>query len=300
MPFSLPGLSRRQFLAGSTLAALTAATARANDAAAADPHRFVLMADIHIPAQPDLQAHGVCMHDNFANVAQEIIALQNRPTATMILGDCAYLHGKAEDYVQVVKLLEPLRAAGMPIHLTLGNHDHRERFWEALPADDAQDKAVEAKHVMVVKSPRANWFLLDSLDATNKVPGVLGEAQLAWLAKLLDANADRPALVCVHHNPDLSEKPGGLTDTQPLYDVLLPRKQVKVLFFGHTHNWNIQEKEGLHLVNLPPVAYVFAKGKPNGFVEVELGEDSATLRLSALAKDHAEHGKETKLAWRKA
>jgi 3',5'-cyclic AMP phosphodiesterase CpdA len=126
----------------------------------------------------------------------------------------------------------------------------------------------------------------------------MGAEQLAWLAKELDARADKPALIAMHHNPDLKPMPGGLTDTQKLYDVLLPRKHVKALFYGHTHVWNVAQKDGLHLINLPPVAYVFAKGKPNGFVEVELAATSALLRLTTLASDHPDQGQKVELAWR--
>lgn len=298
MPFTLPALSRRQFLASSAAVTLSASALRANDAPTADPHRFALMADIHIPSSPDVEARGVNMHDHLVQASKEILALEHRPAAAMILGDCAYLVGKAEDYALLVKTIAPLRDGGLPVHLALGNHDHRGRFWKALHADESQDKTLEAKHVLVIKSPRANWFVLDSLDITDKAPGLLGEAQLAWLAKLLDAHADKPAIVCLHHQPDLRPMPGGLVDTQPLYDVILPRKQVKAMFFGHTHHWEIKEHEGLHQINLPPVAYVFAKGKPSGFVEVELAEDSALLRLHSLDKTHPEHGKETTLKWR--
>jgi Icc protein len=298
VPITLPALSRRTFLAGSTLAALAVSRGWSDEPAASDPHRLILMADTHIPAAPDIEARGVCMHDNFVQAAKDVLALKSRASAAFILGDCAYLEGKVEDYALLVKVLEPLRSAGLPIHLALGNHDHRERFWKALPADDAQAKDVEAKHAMMIAAPRANVFILDSLDVTNKTPGVIGEQQLTWLAKALDKNSDRPALVGVHHNPDLKPMPGGLTDTQPLYDVLLPRKHVKALFFGHSHFWEIKELEGLHLVNLPPVAYAFAKGKPSGFVEMELAEDSANLRLHSLDKDHPLHGQETRLKWR--
>lgn len=298
MPLSLPAISRRQFLAATTATALTASLAGADDAAGAIENRFILMADTHIPSRPDIEARGVKMHDNFAQAARQILALKQRAAATMILGDCAYLEGKADDYKLLVKLLEPLREAGMPIHLALGNHDHRERFWDALPADDARDKTVDQKHVLVVESAQANWFLLDSLDGTNKTPGLLGEGQLLWLGKLLDAHETKPAIVCVHHNPDGRPMPGGLIDTQGLYDVLLPRKQVKALFFGHTHNWEIKEQEGVHLVNLPPVAYTFAKEKPSGFVEFELRKDSAQMVLHTLANDHPQQGETVTLKWR--
>jgi 3',5'-cyclic AMP phosphodiesterase CpdA len=240
----------------------------------------------------------VNMHDNLAAVVKSVLALKDRPSAALILGDCAYLDGKEADYALLVKLLEPLRTASLPIHLLLGNHDHRERFWKALPEDAARDKDIDGKHVMTVKAERANFFLLDSLDITNKAPGALGKDQLDWLGLELDANDDKPAIVCVHHNPDLRPMPGGLTDTQPLYDVILPRKQVKALFFGHTHVWNQEVKEGVHLINLPPVAYCFTKGKPSGFIELALEEGGAKMTLSSLDEKHAEHGKTTELKWR--
>ena len=101
-------------------------------------------------------------------------------------------------------------------------------------------------------------------------PGVLGEAQLAWLAKVLDAQPDKPALVLAHHNPDPAAKTTGLTDTAALMDVLLPRKQVKAYFFGHTHCWSLGRQKDLHLVNVPAVAWLFDKTQPRGFITVQL------------------------------
>ena len=53
----------------------------------------------------------------------------------------------------------------------------------------------------LVEGPRANWFLLDSLDEPNKTPGVLGDKQVAWLGQALDARANKPAILVAHHNP---------------------------------------------------------------------------------------------------
>jgi 3',5'-cyclic-AMP phosphodiesterase len=99
--------------------------------------------------------------------------------------------------------------------LALGNHDHRERFLKVLAADAQAANAVADRHVLMVPTPRANWFVLDSLAKTRQTPGALGEAQLGWLAKALDQAADKPALLVVHHQPDLSPNTTGLTDTKP-------------------------------------------------------------------------------------
>jgi len=123
--------------------------------------------------------------------------------------------------------------------------------------------SLDEKQVLIVASPQANWFVLDSLDQTDKTPGKLGGEQLQWLARALDQATDKPALVMVHHQPDNRPVVNGLVDTDDLFEVLSPRRHVKALFFGHTHVWLATERDGIHLVNLPPTAYVFAPGQPD-------------------------------------
>ncbi len=216
-------------------------------------------------------------------------------------GDCAFNHGTPGDYAMLKTLFHPLREAGLPMHIALGNHDHREHFLAAFPdakTDSTEAAGVPGKHVSVLETPHANWFLLDSLNQTNVTPGVLGEAQLAWLAKALDARPDKPALVVAHHNPDETAGGMGLTDTKALFAVLMPRKQVKAYVFGHTHRWHVDRREDLHLVNVPAVAWVFDKTQPRGFVTAGLRPDGATLVLHAFDRRHARHGEQIDLKWR--
>ncbi len=318
MPISLPPLeramssqrsSRRSFVAG----ALTTATALllrpistlwGADVPAtspADPDRFALLSDIHIAADRKLVVRDANMFDNLRRVAAEVT--DRRPSAVFIDGDLAYLHGDPGDYATLVESLKPLREAGLPIHLTLGNHDSREHFWSALPEEGAarqgpRNRPVDGRVAMAIETPRANWFILDSLEKTNSTPGVVGDEQLKWLTSGLDKTSDKPALVMVHHNPDLGEKVTGLRDTAALMDAILPRKQVKVLFFGHTHDWHVKQQDGLHLVNFPPVAYVFTPGKPNGWVEGTIAEGGMTLQLHCLDKKHEQNEQTVKLEWR--
>ena len=72
----------------------------------------------------------------------------------------------------------------------------------------------------------------------------------------------------------------------------------KALFFGHSHKWDLKEKDGLHLVNLPAVAYPFAKDQPTGWVDCNLSVTGATLELRAHNDQHPAHGKKTELKWR--
>jgi 3',5'-cyclic-AMP phosphodiesterase len=228
------------------------------------------------------------------------VAQNKLPAAVIINGDFAYLKGFPADYATAVEAVKPLRQAGLPVHLTLGNHDDRANLLAGVKGAEGRDvkEPVEGRHVGVLETPLANWFLLDSLDAVNATPGVLGEKQLAWLGESLDARAKKPAVVMVHHNPDQKEKPSGLRDTKALLDVILPRKQVKSLFFGHTHVWELKSQEGVHFINLPPVGYVFKAGLPSGWVDARMTESGMTLHLRCLDPKHPKHGEIRDLQWR--
>src|SRR6185436_10191324 len=104
------------------------------------------------------------MADNLKKVCAELLAADSKAASIFVNGDCAYSTGEVDDYATFTGLLKPLREAGMPIHLTLGNHDRRDRFWDAIKAEkDAgaePGKPVEDRYVSIVEAPRANWFIL--------------------------------------------------------------------------------------------------------------------------------------------
>jgi len=229
VPIHLPPISRRRFLAGTLAAGAAAVLPRGLDAAepAADPNHWVLLSDTHIWESRDKTHRGTKPAENFAAVRQEILLQAARSAGAIITGDCAFTEGQPGDYSVLIQELKPIREAGLPVHLVLGNHDHREHFFTAFP--DAKPKAdppVPDKYVAVLQTPYANWFLLDSLQQTNHTPGHLGQPQLKWLAEQLDARADKPALVVAHHYLDRAIVSSGMTDTKALLEVLHPRKQV--------------------------------------------------------------------------
>lgn len=302
MPISLPPLSRRNFLRG-TLAAGAGLFLGRNGFGAegeADPHRFFLLSDTHIAADKARANKNTVMFDNMKQVCAELLAEKSRASAVLINGDCAFNTGESADYATLVELLKPVREAGYPVHLAMGNHDHRDNFWNAIPGQDSARKAVDGRQITVLETPRANWVVLDSLDKTNQTPGLLGEKQLGWLKEALDARAAKPAIVMVHHNPNFEAKPkvSGITDTKDFLDIVLPRKHVKALIYGHTHDWNIQQREGLHCINLPAVAYVFKAGNANGWVDFKLNENGASLQLHCIDPKHEQHLQKVNLAWR--
>ena len=299
---------RRAFLAASLVAAgyhtLLADDAKLTDDAKVEADRFALLADTHIAADPQLESRGVKMTALLASTVKQLLERERRCAAAFVFGDCAYLDGQPGDYRQLAKLLQPLGEQQWTIHLALGNHDHRARCMEAFPAGDGPLVAKLERRVEVVQGKQANWFLLDSLDQVNSTPGKLGTTQLEWLAEELDRHADRPALIGVHHNPVSATLPSpgkvaGLVDTADLFKVIDGRRFVKAVFFGHTHAWSVLEHAGIHLVNLPPVAYAFTKDKPNGWVDCLLSEDRAELTMHCHDAARPEHNRPLELKWRK-
>lgn len=302
MPLFHSPLSRRAFLTRAAVAGLGAALTRRALAAAAtppDPHTWALLADTHIAADRTRVARGVNLAAHLTDVVRDVLARPRRPAGLFIDGDLALNTGEEGDYAILGELLLPVRGAGIPITLALGNHDHRARCWAGLPGERRHEAAAGERQAAVVRGERANWFVLDSLDRTNSTPGVLGEDQLAWLGRALDAHADRPALVMVHHNPNTGGNRNGLTDTDALLAVLRPRRHVQAHFYGHSHRWQIDRDEsGIHLVNLPAVAYPFAADQPSGWVEATVVAGGLSLELRARDSRHPGHGQKRELAWR--
>ena len=314
MPVEVPAISRRRFLA-STLAAGAAMALGRNlpggevtiDAAAgaAAPQqlpaasRFALLSDLHIHSDRGTRTLGVNQFRNLRRVCRELLASPagQQPAAALVCGDCSLTSGNTDDYATLLSAIAPVRQGGVPVHLALGNHDHRGRFREALGPlfEESADRSIPDRHVGVVSSPYANWFLLDSLGRTNAIAGNLGSRQIAWLTATLDAHPDKPALIFVHHPPGGDES---MADARPLMKALFPRRQVKAVFYGHTHCWGVHQYAGVHFVNLPPVSYLFRKGDPNGWVDARLTPGGATLELRCLNPKHPRHAETHHLEWR--
>ena len=302
MPVTLPQLSRRAFLKRMALAGATAALAPNSFAGlfsrkARDPHTFAFFSDTHIAADAKLEHTSVNMAKNLRDCVRELADWRVKPAAVIVNGDLAFRAGLREDYATFGKLIHHVRALA-PLHLSLGNHDERENFWQAFPEDATKIKSVPHKQLSVFASERANWFLLDSLDVTAQTPGEVGEAQLTWLARELDARPNKPALVVCHHPLDLTGLMG-LKDSIPLENLLAQHRQVKAFIFGHTHNWQIStHPSGVHLINLPQTSYPFQAGRPSGWVRATLANDGAEFELRCLDPHHPEHAQVKQLTWR--
>ena len=305
MPIILPPITRRQFIkrslafGGTAIMAPHALAAADRKGAGLDQNRVALLADTHISVDPSRVYPGtkwpgtpvkegehesVNMAACLAEAAKSVLALNPRPAHLIVNGDCALSNGKESEYKEFLRLVEPLRAAGITVHVTIGNHDNRENLWKSLPFLKEEQMGVQAG---VVELPHANLVLLDSGKR-----GVLGEEQLDWLAKELDQRADKPALIFGHYNPypNRGVRPiKGMSDGPSLLKVLAERKHARGYFYGHTHEWQYDQRDHLHLINQPAVSYYFGKGHAHGWVDMKLTETTAELELQCIDPKHKQH-----------
>ena len=190
---------------------------------------------------------------NLRGAVAWLLALPRRPALVIINGDLAFKVGKPGDYRNFIPLIAPLREAGLPVHLTLGNHDNREEFIRAFPAERSASRLNAHRHNTVVDLANVRLILLDTLKDTPAAPGRLGAEQIAWLLQEVDARPDRPVVLVAHHNPtvggDPVHFPGGLEDTAIVWPELVKRPQVKAFMHGHIHDWNLALHSGIHIVN---------------------------------------------------
>lgn len=304
MPFHLPPISRRAFLAQAALIAASGCQSPSSGAARSRPtdaDLWALFSDTHIAADPANITREVRMAAHLEQAAKEVLELLQAPAGVLVNGDCALLKGEPGDYTTFRSLIQPLREARLPVWCALGNHDHRANFIEAFAVQKSEPVAPVDRHVALIDGGRFNWVMLDSLDVTNQTPGLLGAAQLAWLRNALDARPTKPAVVIGHHNIELGEAKMGMKDSKELLDLLESRRQVKAFVFGHTHTWKAEKTaSGLHLVNLPPVAYVFDKQYPSGWVKARFDDRGMRLELRSLNPAHPQHGQTLDLPWRGA
>jgi Icc protein len=305
MPIILPPITRRQFIqrslafGGTAIMAPHALAAADRKGAGLDQSRVALLADTHISADSSQRYPGtkwpgtpvkeedhewVNMADCLTEAAKSIIALNPRPAHLIVNGDCALSNGKESEYKEFLRLVEPIRAAGITVHVTIGNHDNRENLWKLLPFLKREQIGV---HAGVIELPHANLVLLDSGKR-----GVLGEEQLDWLAKELDQRTDKPALVFGHFNPYPNRgirANKGMRDGASLLKLLAERKHARGYFYGHTHEWQYDQRDHLHLINQPAVSYYFGKGHAHGWVDMKLSETTAELELQCIDPKHKQH-----------
>ena len=298
MPVHLPAQNRRQFLF--TVGAGLVACSSDVFGREVEGDLVYLLNDTHIgekhPTDSPVPSH-------LRQAVNELVELKSKPACVLINGDLSLKDGQPGDYRHFAKLLAPLREAELDLHLTLGNHDNREVFYNVMQEERPQGPPVDSRHISLVKTRFANFFLLDSLKETMVTQGTIGVEQRTWVAKALDAHTSKPAIIVTHHNPRLGGDPlhfpGGLIDSDELWEILAARRQVKAYIHGHIHDRSFAAHKGIHIINTPATSYVAdPKQSTTGWTMARLTAGGITLTTRTTDPKHPWDGESKTVVWR--
>ncbi len=261
--------------------------------AKAEPLHLALLSDLHIPEDTTNNYRGFYPYENLKTAAP--LVAESGAKGAVLTGDLARLTGEPGDYAHLKQLLDPVMNK-MPVAMTLGNHDHREHFLDAFTPASGERQNLQNKYVLVIDHPKVQLILLDSLLATNVTPGLLGKQQRRWLDDHLKENKKKAVMIFFHHT--LGDGDNDLLDVDKLFDIISPYRQVKAVFYGHSHVYRYGTRNGIHLINLPALGYNFTPKQPIGWIEASIDHRGGQFTLHATGGNKEHDGETTRLVWR--
>jgi 3',5'-cyclic-AMP phosphodiesterase len=194
---------------------------------------FIHITDTHITApssKPFLKLDTTAkLRAIFAAVRDLSIA----PSFFVISGDLTH-EGGVEDYRFLKSVIDEESASfGVPVFVTLGNHDHRAPFREGYLGEAPS----EEPYYFTAMVGDVRVIVLNSQIA-GKVDGTIDDAQLAWLREQVATRAPGGSILVLHHPPTPNTMPllkdHGLTNPDALAEVIAGSDIAGVLS-GHIH-----------------------------------------------------------------
>ena len=150
----------------------------------------------------------------------------------VITGDLAHA-GQREAYGDLRDCLSKLV---LPTRLMVGNHDRREMLLATFPDIPVDPNGfVQARF----ETPAGQFLLLDTVEQ-GKGWGSYCSNRCEWLRSALDASAQQPVYLFMHHPPfhiglPCVDRIGLGSDGDRIGEILAGFDNIRHLFFGHVH-----------------------------------------------------------------
>jgi 3',5'-cyclic AMP phosphodiesterase CpdA len=191
------------------------------------------LSDMHLRAEGQLLYDRIDTAAYLERAVAHVLKLDPRPDVVIMTGDLVEA-GKPAEYAHLRRLMAPLP---MPVYVIPGNHDAREALRAAfadkgyLPASGFLQYAVEDWPVRLIG--------LDTL-VEGKPHGALCQQRLTWLKARLEEQADKPAMLFMHHPPfdcgiETFDKSRLLEGDEQLADLVRRHGNVERATCGHVH-----------------------------------------------------------------
>ena len=228
--------------------------------------KFVVMSDLHLVG-PGEVSHGLDTEARMREAVRNVNEQHGDFDFCVLAGDLAD-HGEIPAYEVLKDVIAELK---IPAHITLGNHDHRDRFKEVFGRghDDENghiQKVIDAKGYRVI--------LLDSSEPEAH-HGVLCAKRLAWLEARLGEATDRPVMIVIHHHAnDLHTEVDRikLGEADDFVQIVKRHPDVRQIIAGHVHFASSGTYQGLPFTTLAGNTYgvsIHIEGMPVPKVRLE-------------------------------
>ena len=200
-----------------------------------------------------------------------------RPDVVVATGDLTD-HGSEVEMDLLAELLSPLE---MPVLALPGNHDLRETFRAAFDQPWASDRHLSWAVDIGSDDDAIHLIGLDTiLPGTHA--GMFDEERQAWLGAALDAAADRPTVIAMHHPPFRTGihwmDATGLGRMEEFVATVAGRPNVVRILCGHIHRPITTTVAGITTTIGPsPIHHVELDLDPRA--PVELIDDPAGYQL---------------------
>lgn len=176
-----------------------------------------------------------------------------------------------------------------PVHLLLGNHDDRDAFRDAFPAEPLDGAGFVQR---AIRTPAGLCLMLDT-HAPGRPEGELCAKRLGWLAARLAESAG-PVLLFLHHPPLPVGIPFmdsiALRDPDALWRTLEPhRERVRHIFHGHLHRPIAGSWRSLPLSSLRGTAFAVTLDQQPGKAAVSRDEAPCYSLVRVLDGDVVVH-----------
>jgi Icc protein len=210
---------------------------------------FVHMTDLHV-GNPEVQDDHL-FSDTSATlraILADVKSLIPAPKFIVASGDLTN-RGDVGSYDQLKAIIAE-SGVTIPVLFALGNHDRRDGFYPAM-LGQTENLYAPYDHAEVIDG--IHVITLDS-SVPNKIGGSFEAGQLDWLKAQLDAHAELPKLLVMHHapaldadRPDMEWESLAITDTEALRQAVEGKNVIGILS-GHIHFDRVSNWHGIPVV----------------------------------------------------
>ncbi|WP_203301712.1 3',5'-cyclic-AMP phosphodiesterase [Marinobacter sediminum] len=222
------------------------------------PFRVLQLTDPHLMADASGELLGVNTRDSLDAVIAEAVKSHGQPDLILATGDLAQ-DGSEQAYRAFGDRLQVFACGSAWL---AGNHDE-----SGVLRRVASEYQAHRRQII-----QGGWqcLLLDS-SVPGQVYGELAPSELEFLETALAENPELPALITLHHHPvDVGcdwMQPIGLRNREDFWQIVDRFPQVKIVLWGHIHQEQGLNRNGVHLMATPSTCIQFTTGSSAFSVE---------------------------------